>query len=128
MAYIKYKELAGSYGFYKELDIKNLAKYVIDYTSEGEKFVAAYSTMRDVCLFTDRKIVIYDVIGLGKTKKIHFIPYHNVSSSAILFHTTTATILLTMNSGYQLKLTFRKLKAEDKTKIRKIYYHMIEKI
>lgn len=131
MAYIKYKELAHYFNFYKQLDIGTLPKYVTDYISEGEKINAVYSTLRDKCLFSDRKIILFDrrggLFGLFENK-IHFFPYNNISSSAIVYRKTSATLLFTMNSGYQLKLNFINLKPEEKTYLRKVYYKMIEKV
>lgn len=129
MAYIKFKELTQYFNFYKKLDTKDLPKYVTDYLSHGEKIEAAYSTYRDKCLLTDRKILLFDQRGLfGKTKKIHFFPYGSISSSAISYQENSVTIMLTMDSGYQLRLNFVKMTPEDKTELRQHYFKMIEKI
>ena len=129
MAYIKFKELTHYFNFYKELDLGQLPEYVYHYMSKGEEIYAVYSTLRDKCIFTDKKIILFDRKGtFGITKKIHFFPYKNISSSAILFKKTSVAILLTMDSGYQLRLNYVKMNPESKAHIRKVYYKMIEKI
>lgn len=129
MAYIKFKELTHYFNFYKELEIKDLPAYVYHYLSEGEEVRAVYSTSRDKCLFSDRKIVLFDRKEMfGIVKKIHFLPYKNISSTAILFKNSSVSILLTMDSGYQLRLNYVRMDASEKEKIRKIYYKMVESI
>lgn len=129
MAYIKLKELAQYFNFYKKLDINNLPKYVLDYLETNEKIYAGYATYRDKCIFTDKKILLLDCRGLfGKTKKIHIFPYRSISSSAIEYSGSKTAILLSMDSGYQLRLNFVKMSAEDKTELRKIYFKLIENI
>lgn len=131
MAYIKYKELAHYFNFYKQLDTATLPKYVTDYLGKDEKINAVYSTFRDKCLFSDRKIVLFDrrggLFGIFENK-IHMFPYKNISSSAIVYKRNSVTLLFTMNSGYQLKLNFVKMKPEDKSYIRQVYTKMIENI
>jgi hypothetical protein len=129
MAYIKFKELTHYFNFYKELDLGELPPYVFHYLTKGEDINAVYSTLRDKCMFTDRKIILFDRKGtFGITKKIHFFPYKNISSTAILFTNTKVSILLTMDSGYQLKLNFVKMNSENKTHLRKVYYKLVESI
>ena len=129
MAYIKFKELTHYFNFNKKLEVKELPDYINHYLSAGEPIVAAYSTLRDKCIFTDRKLVLFDRHGnFGISKKIHMFPYKNISTSAILFRGGMVAMLFTMNSGYQVRLNFVHMSAEDKTEIRKVYYNMIEKI
>ncbi len=128
MAYVKYKELAQYFNFSKKMDINNLPKYVTDYISQDEHISAIYATMRDKCVFTDKKIILFDQRGLGGTKKIHFFPYKSISSSAILYKRKKTSLLFSFDSGYQLKLNFVNMHPQDKTDLRKIYFSMIEKI
>ena len=117
MAYIKYKELAQYFNFYKKVEVNTLPKYVTDYVSEGEYIVAAYVTMRDKCVFTDRKIILFDQRGLGGTKKIHFFPYKSISSSAILYKRKKTSLLFSFDSGYQLKLNFVNMNPHNKFEV-----------
>lgn len=129
MAYLKFKELTQYFNFYKELDINDLPTYVTDYVDKGETIEAVYSTLRDKCLFTDHKIVLFDRRGIfGKTKKIHYFPYKSISSTAIEYKTSSITIHFSMDSGYQLKINFVRLTPEGKTKIRLLYSKMMERI
>lgn len=129
MAYIKYKELTQYFNFYKKLDLNHLPSYINDYLEDKEVINAVYSTYRDKCVFTDKKIILFDQKGLfGKTKKIHFFPYKSISSSAIEYKETQTAILLSMDSGYQLRLNFVKMTPSDKSELRKIYFKMIEKV
>lgn len=129
MAYIKYKELTQYFNFYKELDLEQLPHYVTDYLEEGEVPYVAYGTARDKFVLTDRKIILFDVRGVtGKCKRIHFFPLLSISSTALEFKPNQVAILLSMDSGYQLRLNFIKMLAKDKTKIRQVYMHLIHKI
>lgn len=129
MSYIKFKELTNSFNFFKELKKSELPKYVLDYLDKGEDIWASYATFRDKCIFTDKKILLFDQRGIfGKTKKIHFFPYCNISSSAIEYRTSKVILHFSMDSGYQLKLSFIKLSGDDKTKLRVLYSNMLERI
>ena len=127
MAYIKYKELAQYFNFYKKMDINNLPAYVTDYVGVNEYVMNAYETMRDKCIFTDKKLVLFDRRGLGGTKKIHFFPYKSISSSAILYKKNKISLLFSFDSGYQLKLNFIRMSPSDTTELRKTYFFMMEK-
>ncbi len=122
MAYLKTKEITKYFHFYKELDVKELPKYVTDYIDEDETALCAYATRRDKGVFTDKKILLFDVKGLSLTsKQIHTIPYNSVSSLAILFDLSRAELIFYLDSGYPLVLKFRNMKAEDKGKLRELY-------
>lgn len=129
MAYIKYKELTQYFNFYKELDIKDLPNYVTDYMEDGEVPFVAYGTYRDKFVLTNKKIILFDVRGIrGKCKRIHFFPLLSISSTALEFKSKSVAILLSMDSGYQLRLNFVNMFAQDKTKLRLIYMHLIHSI
>ena len=122
MAYLKYKEITKYFYFYKEIDKDTLPKYVLDYVDDDEKILCAYATKRDKGLFTDKKILLFDVRGLSLTsKQIHTIPYTSVSSLSILFDVLRASLIFYLDSGYPLVLKFRNMKSEDKTELRELY-------
>lgn len=122
MAYLKYKEITKYFYFYKELDTKTLPKYVTDYIDSDEKILCAYATRRDKGVFTDKKILLFDVKGLSLTaKEIHTIPYNSVSSLAVLYDTLRCSLIFYLDSGYPLVLKFRNMRSEDKTKLRELY-------
>lgn len=128
MAYVKYKELTKYFNFNKEIDIDKLPKYVIDYVGENEKIYKAYKTMRDKALFTNKRMVLFDVDPIFNSKKIHIIPYHSISTGAILFSRNTSSIFLSFDSGYQLRLKFVRMDAKAKTELRKLYSMMMDYI
>ena len=126
MAYIKYKELTKYFNFNKEIDKDKLPNYVTDYLKKGENIVKAYKTARDKGIFTNERMILFDVNPITNSKKIHVIPYKSISSGAILFKKINAAIFLSFDSGYQLKLNFVRLNAKDKTELRKLFTYIFE--
>lgn len=126
MAYIKYKELTKYFYFRESIDINDLPKYVTDYLEAGEIVIDAYATKRDKGIFTNKKIILFDM-KLG-TKQIHTIPYKSISTIAILFKSASASILGFADSGYPIDLKFINLNDETKTRLRMLYSQMSEKI
>lgn len=126
MAFIKYKELA-YVRFWKRLNPKELPSFVFDYLESDEEIWIAYGSSRKRCLLTNKKLVLFAQKGIfGKTKKIDFFPYNNISSSAIEYKESTTSLLFSMDSGYQLTIMISKLTSEDKTELREIYFKMME--
>ena len=128
MAYVKYKELTKYFNFNKELEIDSLPSYVTDYLDKEEKIYKAYKTNRDKGIFTDKRMILFDVNPLSGSKKVHIIPYKSISSGAILFKFNSGAILLSFDSGYQLKLNFVHLSSTDKTELRKLFSYIFEKV
>jgi len=128
MAYIKYKELTKYFNFSEELNLEELPEYVTDFISTGERVLVGYATNKDKFIMTNKKIILFEVSGFESMKKIHFLPFNNVSSSAIEFKPNRAAILLSMDSGYQLRLNFVDMTAQDKTKFRQVYMYLINHI
>jgi len=128
MAYVKYKELTKYFNFSKEIDIDKLPTYVTDYLDEKETIYKVYKTLRDKAVFTDKRMVLFDVSITGTNKKIHIIPYKSISSGAILFKVNSAAILLSFDSGYQMRLNFIKLDPKEKTELRKLYSKIMNSI
>lgn len=126
MAYIKYKELTKYFNFNKRLDLEGLPKYVLDYVDNDEKLIGAYKTSRDKSLFTTKRMLLFDVTPFTKKKKIHVIPYNSISSATIEYDIGTASILFSLNSGYQLRLNFKGMHAEDKTELRLLFSRMMK--
>ena len=128
MAYVKYKELTKYFNFNKEIDVKDLPTYVTDYLDEKETIYKAYKTIRDKAIFTDKRMVLFDVNVTGINKKIHIIPYKSISSGAILFKVNSAAIFLSFDSGYQMRLNFIKLDPKEKTELRKLYSKIMNSV
>ena len=127
MAYIKYKELTKYFNFNKELDVKELPQYVLDYVDSDETVWAAYKTSRDKSIFTNKRMILFDVVPFFGRKRIHILPYKSISTSAIEYDINKAAILVSFDSGYQLRLNFVGMNAQDKTNIRKLYSKIMEK-
>ena len=125
MAYIKYKELTKYFNFDKKIPVEGLPTYVTDYLESGEVIYSAYRTTRDKGIFTNKRMILFDVNPFTHSKKIHIIPYTSISSGAVLFKLTSGAILLSFDSGYQLKLNFIHLKATDKTELRKLFSYIM---
>lgn len=128
MAYIKYKELTKYFNFNKEIPKENLPQYVLDYTEDKEKIFKAYKTFRDKAIFTDRRMILFDVNLSQSVKKIHIIPYSSISTAAVQFKAKKAAILISFDSGYQMKLNFVKMDAAAKTELRKLYVMIMNKV
>lgn len=127
MAYIKYKESTTYFNFNTEIPTHNLLKYVNDFVNSDETLIGAYKTSRDKGIFTDKKMILFDLPPLTDEKKIHIIPYSSISSGAIVFNSSSAEILLSLDSGYQMRLDFVRLGAEEKTRLRIIFTEMLTK-
>lgn len=128
MAYVKYKELTKYFNFNKEIEIKELPKYVLDYVNDNEKIYKAYKTKRDKAVFTDKRMILFDVNVLSTVKKIHIIPYKSISTAAISFKPTKSSIFISFDSGYQMRLDFINQNANSKTELRKLYSKIMDSI
>ncbi len=127
MAYIKFKELTHYFNFHKKLNTKQLPEYVNQYISKDEVILSVFCTMRDKVVFTNKKLILFDLKGLlGYTKKIEIFPHNRICSSAIVFNKTSIYLLFTLLSGYQMRLNFVSLSPEDKSEIRELYYKIYE--
>ena len=127
MAYIKYKELTKYFNFNKELDVKELPQYVLDYVDSDETVWAAYKTSRDKSVFTNKRMILFDVVPFSGRKRIHILPYKSISTSAIEYDINRVAILVSFDSGYQLRLNFVGMNGQNKTNIRKLYSKIMEK-
>lgn len=125
MAYIKYKELTKYFDFRKEIDIKDLPDYTLEYVEENEKILLGYQTARDHAVFTDKTMILFDRDIIGTYKKIHIIPYKSISTSAICFKPGKAEILLSLDSGYQMRINFVNMNHDKKENLKVVYKSMM---
>lgn len=126
LAYIKYKELTKYFNFNKEEDVENMPSYIPEFV-EDDNIIVVYKNKRDYMVFTDKKIILFDKNPLATYKKIHIIPYCSISTSAIAFDKTRASIYFSLDSGYQMKLTFLNQNHDTKEKLKKSYRFMMNK-
>lgn len=126
MAYIKYKELTKYFNFNKRLEIESLPKYVLDYVDNDEKIIASYKTSRDKSVFTDKRMILFDVTPFTKKKKVHILPYKSIDTATIEYNIGTVALFLSFTSGYQLRLNFVRMSASDKTELRILFSRIMK--
>ena len=72
---------------------------VSDMLVNGETAVAAYKTIRDVAVFTSKRLIVKDAQGLtGKKIEIYSLPY----SSIVMWSTENADKLLDLSAEVEL--------------------------
>lgn len=70
-----------------------------DMLVSGEQPIAAYKTVRDVAVFTNKRLIVKDSQGVtGKKVEIYSLPY----SSVVMWSTENAGKLLDLNSEVEL--------------------------
>jgi len=66
---------------------------------EGEKAVAAYKTIRDSAIFTNKRLIVRDAHGLtGKKVEIYSLPYSSIN----MWSTKNAGSLFDVNAEVEL--------------------------
>ena len=128
MAYLKYKELSREFNFSKKLPTEHVPAFITQYLETNEIVNGIYGTSKDTCVFTDRKLILFDIGFFTNAKKIHLFPYNKISSSSIEFKFDVVNIYFSYDSGYQTKIRFVGFNAEDKTELRQVYFKLINKI
>lgn len=126
MAYIKYKELTKYFDFKEEIPIDKLPEYTKEYVESNEKILLGYKTARDHAVFTDKTMILFDRDIVGSYKKIHIIPYPSISTSAICFKPGRAEILMSLDSGYQMRIVFVNMNHEKKEHLKAVYKVMMK--
>ena len=71
-------------------------------------------------------MILFDRDIVGTYKKIHMIPYKSISTSAICFKPGKAEILLSLDSGYQMRINFVNMNHEKKEHLKVVYKTMME--
>ena len=80
---------------------------VMDMLVPGETPVCAYKTIRDVAIFTNKRLIVRDSQGLtGKKIEIYTLPY----SSIIMYSTENAGKILDFNSEVEMWTKAGKIK------------------
>ena len=71
-------------GHASEIDIKEIESEVSKLITENEKVEKAFKVIRDLFIFTDKRLIFIDKQGLtGKKIGYHSIPYKNISHFSI---------------------------------------------
>jgi hypothetical protein len=76
--------LQGLFGNATEINAKELQKDLDATIVEGETVVKAFRIIRDLFVFTDKRLVLIDKQGLtGKKAEYHSIPYKSISHFSV---------------------------------------------
>ena len=126
MAYAKFKELTKYFDFKAEVPTSRLPEYTTEYVRKDEEILLGYKTHRDHAIFTNKTVILFDSDIVGTYKKIHMIPYRSISTSAICFKPGKAEILLSLDSGYQMRINFVNMNHEKKEHLKVVYKTMME--
>lgn len=130
MAYMKFKELTKYFDFKTEiLEFSHLPEYTKEYVEENEKILMAYKNSKDYIVFTDKKMLLFDRDVLGvHYKKVHFVPYKSISTSAINYLVGKVEMLFSLDSGYQMHINFIGMNHDKKENLKKVYKLMMKTI
>lgn len=97
--------------FFREVDIPD------DITTllvENEKPIASFATIRDVAVFTNKRLIVKDAQGItGKKVEIYSLPY----SSILMWSTENAGKLFDLNAEVELWTKVGKIKINLKKDI-----------
>lgn len=76
--------LQGIFGNASEVDAKNLQKDFDAILVEGERVVKGFRIIRDLFIFTDKRLILIDKQGFtGKKAEYHSIPYKSISHFSV---------------------------------------------
>lgn len=76
--------LQGLFGNASEIDSKELQKELDATLVESEKVVKAFKIIRDLFIFTDKRLILVDKQGFtGKKAEYHSIPYKSISHFSV---------------------------------------------
>ncbi len=72
------------FGNASEVDIKKLQPILEALLAEGEQVVRGFRLVRDLFIFTDKRLILIDYQGLtGKKAEYHSIPYKSISHFSV---------------------------------------------
>ncbi len=76
--------LGGLLGNASEIDAQTLQKELEPILIDGERIERAFKIIRDLFVFTDKRLILVDKQGLtGKKAAYHSIPYHSIRHFAV---------------------------------------------
>ena len=91
----------------KPIDVSSVKTQVFGLLIEGEEIVAAFRTIRDQLVFTNKRIISIDVQGLtGLKKSFAIMPYSRVQFFTIQTP-GFAELYLMFSNGFTAKFEFR---------------------
>ena len=82
---IAMKKIANAiFGTASEVDSESLTKKIEPMLVDGELIVGAFKLVRDLVVFTDRRLILVDKQGVtGKKTDYHSVPYRSISQFSI---------------------------------------------
>lgn len=76
--------LQGLFGNASEVDARNLQRELNAVLVEGEQVFKAFRIIRDMFIFTDKRLILIDKQGItGKKAEYHSIPYKSISHFSV---------------------------------------------
>jgi hypothetical protein len=104
---------SGMLGNASEIDVKEIENEIVPLLTESEQIKKAFKLVRDLIIFTDKRLILADKQGVtGKKIEYHSIPYRSITHFAIetAGHLDLDAELKIWISGAQLPITkeFRK--------------------
>ena len=76
--------LQGLFGNASDVDAKSVQRDLDAILVEGEQVVRAFRIVRDMFIFTDRRLILIDKQGItGKKAEYHSIPYKSISHFSV---------------------------------------------
>jgi hypothetical protein len=76
--------LQGLFGNASEIDVREVQRDLDALLVEGEQIVKAFRVIRDLFVFTDKRLILIDKQGLtGKKAEYHSIPYKSISHFSV---------------------------------------------
>lgn len=76
--------LQGLFGNATDVDVKGVQRDLDAILIEGEQVVRAFRIVRDMFIFTDRRLILIDKQGItGKKAEYHSIPYRSISHFSV---------------------------------------------
>lgn len=76
--------LSGPFGNAAEVDVKKLQPILDAILTDGEQVVRGFRLVRDLFVFTNKRLVLIDYQGMtGKKAEYHSIPYKSISHFSV---------------------------------------------
>ena len=104
--------LDGIMGNATEVSVENLQKEYADLLVEGEVIEKAYQLIRDMFIFTDKRLILVDKQGIsGKKTEYHSLPYKSITHFAVETagqFDRDAELKIWLSGGYGVQKEFKK--------------------
>jgi hypothetical protein len=127
MAYLKFRPLTPGFDFISTLNTGDIPDEITDLLLNDEKIYVAVKTIRDVGLFTNKRILLIDVKGIfGKRRECFSLPYSSISTFNFLKGSFETKIKVVADSGHNITLRF--LKSIDSRVANEVYMILTNKV